>query len=382
MRISHLILFVLFSIQSVAAQYIPFRVNSKWGYSSPKGDIIIPAEYDFTDFFQDSLSFVKKDSFYFAINTKGQLVTEALKHYGQFNNGLCPIQFKNCSCAYINNAGEIKIDKGFTAAENFSEGLAVVSINKKLGIINTSGQWIRQPDFDTSSAFYKSSFLMAISKGKYFYIDKNGQTLQLPDTIIPGGVFSEGLAPVYVMKPFNSDGEKMQTAYLEFIDSTGKVVLNHFVNDGIDYSEYIRLEKEFRDGKCIVKARNELGWDYYFLDKKGRFSPLYASARHLGDSLFIGAIGYYMSDIRIIDSNYYVAGQFQSKPTQVGEFGDGLLPFRDKEGNWGYVDSNCKLIIQAKYTAAFPFKNGYAFVIKNGHQGVINTKGIEFFTDK
>lgn len=289
---------------------------------------------------------------------------------------------KNGHCYYINQSGKSSIDLGFSAAENFSEGLAVVALNKKLGIINTKGQWIRQPDFDTSSAFFKSGFLLAISKGKYFYINRRGQTLHIPDTVLPGGIFSEGLAPVYIVKPFNSDGVKVPTTYLEFIDSSGKVVLNHFINDGIDYSEYIRLEKEFRDGKAIIKTRNELGWDFFFLDKKGRFSPLYATTRHLGDSLFLGAIGYYMSDIRIVDSNYYVAGQFQQKPTQVGEFGNGLLAFRDKEGNWGYVNSNCQLKIPAKYSAAFPFKNGYAFVIFNGRQGVIDTTGREYFIDK
>ena len=367
---------------NVSAQLIPFRVNNNWGYSNPKGDIIIPGNFEFTDFFQDSIGFVMKDSMFYAISTKGEILNGPYKHYGYFNHNLCPVQEKNGHCYYIDQTGKSKIDLGFSAAENFSEGLAVVSLQKKLGIINTQGQWVRQPDFDTSSAFFKSGFLLAISKGKYFYINRRGKTLQLPDTVMPGGLFSEGLAPVYIIKPYNSDGVKTPTNYLEFIDSSGQVVLNHFVNDGLDYSEYIRLEKEFRDGKAIIKTKNELGWDFFFLDKKGRFSPLYSTTRHLGDSLFLGAIGYYMSDIRIVDSNYYVAGQFQHKPTQVGEFGNGLLAYRDKEGFWGYVNSNCQLKITAKYSAAFPFKNGYAFVIFNGRQGVIDTTGREYFLDK
>ncbi len=139
------------------------------------------------------------------------------------------------------------------------------------------------------------------------------------------------------------------------------------------------LEKEFVDGKAIIKARNEIGWDYYFLDKKGRFSPLYSSAKHLGDSLYLGVIGYYMSEIRILDSNYFVAGQFQSKPLQVGEFGDGLLPYCNKDRLWGYMDSNCRIMIKPQYNMAFKFNRGYAYVVKDGKQGVIDTKGKEFF---
>jgi hypothetical protein len=86
-----------------------------------------------------------------------------------------------------------------------------------------------------------------------------------------------------------------------------------------------------------------------------------------------------MSEVRILDSNYYVAGQFQHKPLQVGEFGDGLLPFCDKDRLWGYMNSNCRVIIKPKYNAAFRFTNGYAYVIMNGLQGVIDTKGNEYF---
>ena len=382
MKLTKITFILLLLSTELNGQLIPFRVNFKWGYSNPKGEMIIQPQYAFCDFFQDSVAFVIKDSSSYAINTKGEIISEPLKRYGNFINGLCPVQLRNGKSVYINQSGKIVIDKGFSAAENFSEGLAVVSLGSKLGIINTKGEWIRQPDFDTSSIYYKSGFLLGLSKGKYFFIDRNGKNFHLPDSISPAGIFSEGLAPVFVTKSYNSTGQKVKTTFLEFIDTTGKIALSGFINDGVDYSEYITIEKEFRDGKAIIKSRNDLAWDYFFIDKKKSFSPLYSVARQLGDSLFLGVIGYYMSDVRILDSNYYVAGQFQSKPTQVGEFGNGLVPFRDKDGNWGYYDENCRLIIPNKYSAAFTFKNGYAYVVLNGKQGVIDSKGKEFFIDK
>lgn len=105
------------------------------------------------------------------------------------------------------------IDQAYDAAENFSEGLAVVAINKKLGIIDHSGNWIRKPDFDTSSLYFKSGMIMAISKGKYFYINQYGKTLVLPDSVKAAGIFSEGLAPVYVTKQRNSIGEIIKTTF-------------------------------------------------------------------------------------------------------------------------------------------------------------------------
>lgn len=381
MRILLFLLFTLLIQKGAQAQLVPFRLGDLWGYSDTSGQIVIQPEYAFTEFFDGAFAFVKTDSCCYRVNLKGKIVSEPLKSYGRFEYGLCPVQDMKGRSWYINLDGKQAFPGIFDAAENYSEGLAVVSVNKKLGIINTKGSWVRHPDFDTSSAYYKSGFLMGVSKGKYFYIDKNGQTLQLADSVKPAGTFSEGLAAVYVTKQYNSLGQKVETPFLEYIDSSGRIVLSGFKHDGIDYSEYIAPDKEFRDGKAIIKARNEMGWDYYFIDRRKKFSPLYSAARHLGDSLFLGAIGYYMSDVRIVDSNYFVTGQFQQKPTQIGEFGNGLIPFRNKEGNWGYVNSNCRLVIKEKYSAAFNFRNGYAIVVVNGRPGYINTYGKAFFHD-
>jgi hypothetical protein len=371
------ILVILFA--DLDAQLIPCRVGRYWGYCDTGKIVKIRTEYDFADFFTGEVGFVRKDSAFRGINTKGEYITPPLKHYGSFADGLCPVQLLDGHCYYINTKGDIIIDRGFSAGENFSEGLAVVSVHKKLGIINTKGEWVRLPDFDTSSVYFRSGFLMGLSKGRYFYINKYGKELILPDSIKPAGIFSEDLAAVYVTKTRYINGMPEKTTYLEFMDPGGKIALQGFVNDSFDYSEYIALEKEFVDGKAIIKAKNQIGWDYYFIDKKKRFSPLYSSARHLGNFLYLGVIGYYMSEVRILDSNYYVAGQFQHRPMQVGEFHDGLLPFCDKNKKWGYVDSNCKEIIPAKYDAALNFKNGYAFVRFNGYEGVIDTKGKEYF---
>jgi len=375
-----IILIVLFaSLVQMNAQLIPCRAGKKWGYCDTGKIVRIRTEFDFTDFFSGDIAFVLKDSLYHGINKKGEFITPGLKHHGVFADGLCPIQLADGTCYYINEKGQVAFDHKFAAAENFSEGLAVVSVNKKLGIINTKGEWVREPNFDTSSLYFKSGFLMGVSKGKYFYIKKNGKTLALPDSIQPAGIFSENLAAVYVTKTTFIGGQATKTTYLEYMDTGARIVIQHFIIDSFDYSGYLAPEREFRDGKALVKARNQIGWDYYYMDKNARFSPLYSTAKHLGDSFFLGVIGYYMSEVRILDSNYYVSGQFQTKPLQLGEFGDGLLPFCDKEGKWGYMNSNCKIIIEPVYNAAFTFKNGYAFVAKNGLQGVIDTKGKEYF---
>lgn len=373
------LLIVLSVTGSLYAQLIPYRDGAKWGYCDTAMVIKIKPQFQLATFFWGNMAFVMKDSLYYGIDKETRILTPALKKFGTFSDGLCPVQLTNGKCLYIDEYGNTPLDMEFSAAENFSEGLAVVSVHKKLGIINTSGDFIRYPNFDTSSLYFKSGFLMGLSKGKYFYIDRHGRTMHLPDSIQPMGIFSEGLAAVFVKKKVIMDGKWTDASVLAFMDTSGKLVLNDFVIDSFDYAAYMAPEKEFRDGKAIVKSRNEIGWDYYFIDKKGRFSPLYSVARHLGDSFFLGIIGYYMSDVRILDTNLYVAGQFQHKPIQLGEFGNGLLPFKNKDGLWGYVNSNCREVVTPKYSNAFSFHNGYAFIVLNGLMGVIDTRGREYF---
>jgi hypothetical protein len=65
---------------------------------------------------------------------------------------------------YINTSGQSEFNKTYDALESFSEGLAVVSVNKKLGIINRKGEWVRPPNFDTSSQKFQSGFLLCIQQ--------------------------------------------------------------------------------------------------------------------------------------------------------------------------------------------------------------------------
>ncbi len=373
-----LILLLFFSCLSIKAQLIPYRIGNLWGYSDSLGKIKIKPQFQDVEFFKTNFAFVVIDSLYYGINTNAEILCGPFKYHGEFNDGFCNVLDTNKKAYYINQDGKNSFNLFFDFAESFSEQLAVVSINKKLGIINNKGQWVRKPDFDTSSRYFKSGFLMGISKGKYFYIKKDGSNLILPDSILPAAIFSENIAAVYVKK--RSKINPFEDAYaLQLMDTNGQIFFDQFVIDSFDYSEYIAPEKEFIDGKCILKVRNEIGWDYYFMDAFGNFSPLYSYCQHLGDSLFLGMIGIYLPDIRILNSKLYVNGQFQNKPLQIGMIGDGLIPVKNKDKKWGYFDDNCQTKLLFVYDAASQFKNGYAFVIKDGIKMVINKKGFEYY---
>jgi hypothetical protein len=223
---------------------------------------------------------------------------------------------------------------------------------------------------------------LAKYKSKFIYINRFGKQLLLPDTIRPAGIFSEGLAAVYVETRSLINNTLNVKTNLQFMDTAGHIVLSKFVHEGFDYADYLNYEKEFIDGKAIVNAANDLAFDRYFIDKKGQFSPLFSYAQHMGDSLFLGVVGYMLPTIRIYNSTFDVMGDYSMQLSSVGKIGNGLIPIQNLAGYWGYSDDNSRLIIPFIYTSADAFKNGYAIIKSAGRIGVINTKGKEFFKEQ
>ncbi len=380
-RLIFAILLITASIQQSAAQLVPYRLGDLWGFSDTSGKLVIQPVYALADFFENGVAFVKRDSFYYGINTKGEIITEAGVHYGRFENGLCPFTNNRKQSYYINASGKNAFNIVFNATENFSEGLAVVSMKNKCGIINTQGLWVREPDFDSSSLYFKSGYLLAKYKSKFIYINRWGKQLLLPDTIRPAGIFSEGMAAVYVETRSLINNTLNVKTNLQFMDTAGHIVLSKFVHEGFDYADYLNYEKEFIDGKAIVNAANDLAFDRYFIDKKGQFSPLFSYAQHMGDSLFLGVVGYMLPTIRLYNSTFDVMGDYSMQLSSVGKIGNGLIPIQNLAGYWGYSDDNSRLVIPFIYTSADAFKNGYAIIKSGGRLGVINTKGKEFFKE-
>ena len=96
---------------------------------------------------------------------------------------------------YIDKTGELRIPLEFAGAENFTEGLAVVEINKKWGYIDKTGKLVVPAEFDYIMTPF-SEGLALVKKGEELgFIDKKGKVvikLQF------GGAssFQEGLAVI------------------------------------------------------------------------------------------------------------------------------------------------------------------------------------------
>lgn len=204
------------------------------------GKTIIPAgRYNYIFFAQHGLIGVGKDTdsntyVGFVSQSTGKEVIPvkhlSTGHYdigvNSFNEGLVAMLNSNEKWGYYNTQGKIVIPFIYDSAEDFSEGVAVVSKgpydNAKYGYVDKQGKSVIPLSFDYASSFSEGLATVrkgSQEKGKYGLIDKTGK-LVVPYKF-EGYIdsFSEGLA-----------GVVNKQSKLGYIDRTGKLVIPYQYN--------------------------------------------------------------------------------------------------------------------------------------------------------
>ena len=116
------------------------------------------------------------------------------------NSELLPACKNSNKCGFIDRTGKWVIKPKFTDSEEFSEGLAAVSVKikgvKKYGFINETGQMIIKPQFHYAWKFSDGLARFEIEElGKDGFVDKTGKIVVEP-SLDQAESFSEGLAKV------------------------------------------------------------------------------------------------------------------------------------------------------------------------------------------
>ena len=83
---------------------------------------------------------------------------------------------ENEKWGYIDKSGKFVIEPQFEFADDFSEGLAIVTINDEYGFIDKSGKFVIEPQFEYASKF-SDGISRVENNGKEFKIDTNGNVV-------------------------------------------------------------------------------------------------------------------------------------------------------------------------------------------------------------
>lgn len=225
---------------------IPFKEGEKWGYLSGEG-IVIPPRFDLANRFTKDGAIVCVAKRCGVIDKTGAFRTPLvsplqisilIKH----SEGPEPIE-RDGKWGYVNRLGQIVIPYQFEAAEPFDQGIARVSLGKKIFFINRAGEKVTQ-DFD--GVFNFSEDLAAVDvAGKIGYIRRDGSVALPPIYHSASGIdFSDGLVAVRIDKKVG------------FMDAGGSVVIEPAYDDVYPFSE------------GLAPVRSGEKWGY--IDKNGR----------------------------------------------------------------------------------------------------------------
>jgi len=342
-----------------------------YGFIDEKGNEIIESKYIFATDFSEGLALVLEaadpyitkviDGNGNVVNTfnakfsdnpdeekPNYVIPPEIYFYDVFYNGQYGIQYQNI----------------------FNQGVLVALNSKgKCGYVDKMGNWIFKNTYDLCFPFSEYATLVGVrvqaieynmDQYKYFYIDKNGRPI-VKQTFDLANVFKEGLGVVGNYDPQSKSWDDRQ--YFQILNVKGE-----FINN----KKYKNILKILNG---VVAVETQKGIEY--IDAKGKnikkeiyrkiSSPNPGFTYELKEQI-----------LKIFDSKNkkIFEGQFDNG----NEYSEGLAAvnkggkFEESEnpdgpsvtyftgGKWGFIDSTGKQVIDFKYDAVQPFKNGLARV--------------------
>lgn len=389
----------------------PVKDNSRYGYMSPDGKIVVTPAYDYAWNFKDGMGRFKIKGKYGFVNSKGEVVIEPKISYADdFQDGFARINTSDTTVldvefdGYSFNSGWTFIDKKgvafnetFAKAEYLRTGYAQVkddpsyetpweyatlrensltrearnidamfSFNghaiapaldpdlNKVGAINRNEEWIIQPEFDAMETF--SEGYAAAKKGNaYGYVDTQGkwiykQVFPANDYVylpVDFKSFSNGLAAV-----------KMGKEAYGYINTSGQPA----------FPQRFRTAYSFnKEGYAIVTNESGTG----LIDKSGAF----IIKPNLDISDVINDVVVYRSNqtfgVKRLKTQKEILPPVYDNIEVIGN----LIKVTRKGATYGYIDDKGKFVIAPQFDYAWPFVSGKAIIEKDEQYQYVNRSG-------
>lgn len=266
---------------------------------------------------------------------------------------------------FIDTAGKYVISPIYEYACNFSEGLAFVQKDNKVGFINTKGE-----------------FAIELGNAISLKTDYSSDGIFTQEGVIPdyysNEIFQEGLAAIAYVKT----GDKYPM--FKYIDKEGRTIL-----DGYTFAD------EFVDGIALVATSRNNGWpaDFTYIDSTGKniINKSFSSASSFSEGY--ACVGNEDNLFGYIDRTGNLVIPYQYK--DASDFSEGYAlvtkgdPIQDPRKGYEhlymdsayYIDTNGNRVIDENFpqyvgTLNFSvFHDGVASALIDGKPGYIDKKG-------
>lgn len=296
---------------------------------------------------------------------------------GRFGNGLAPVKYtKRGKYGYINKKGELVIDTAYLNMAEFHSGRALVSDNvnyyfmphnssySKIGFIDTTGKMVIPQIYDYAYPF-SEGLAAAKKKRNYGFIDPTGNEV-IPFKYSFAAPFVDGMAPV------KKEGK------LGFIDKNEKTIIPFDYTDykfifdsSTPHNSYFKKDKKYvtREGYMILSKEK---WGYLsYPSMEVKIPFIYDDIEPMNNQtgeIFAQKDGFW----GVIDINNKVIVPFDYQ--DLDEEFNGMRSFK-KEGLWGFMNSKGKEVIPPRFKYKSKFYSDKAYVQENGSYIYINKQG-------
>ncbi len=343
------------------------KQNDKWGYLDSTGSLIYGVQSTVPYYFmcgevivqkkeENTLKFIKIDK-----NGKEHPYTDKTSIFSEYVEDSITGNIESIY-GLLNADGEVLISPYYDVIYPFSEGLAAVVKNEKLGFIDSTGKVIIPLTLYYNSSIYptfsEGFTVVGNEEGKRGFIDKSGK-LVIPFDYDIATDFKNGLASVHLYN------RKKQTITAFLIDKNNKRVTRKY---GSIYEFSEGLAAVSKNGKTGFVNRKEKMVIPFKYDYAGSFINGIAGVQKNRKWGFINKTGELVVDYKYDYINK--EGDYIAVANRIGEVT--LI--------YGLMDSTGKEITPVKYRNIVPIGDNLYRVMtpdKEGWQryGIINSRG-------
>lgn len=372
-------------------------INGKWGYIDSTGKVELRIDYDKCLDFYEGAGIVEFDGKQTFVDKRGRaLFSEAFTRVRPYSEGIAAVYSYSAylrttmsldayKWGFINKKGQSITHLEYDEVESFRNGMAPVKKDGKWGYVNAAGRKVIPVKYDAARSFNEDGLAMVKLNGKYGYVDKTGRiVIPIKYESIQG--MREGVTAVRSVTGWG------------YVDKNGKQIVD------CQYARVFPFQYGFAavipiqkcgiidmSGKTIVSCKydlcgvitEKLAWvlikkgnatKYGFADLetgKEIVPPRYdvIGNRHIDGMLPLVLNGKY-GLFNIYTRKEILAPEYD----EFLEFSEGLCAAK-KNGYWGYVNENGKVVIPFIYDQAESFFESAANVVKNGKKLRISMQG-------
>lgn len=357
--------------------------EEKWGVADSEVNIIVEPQYDRIRITEDGNYIFFQDDKAGIMDEKGNIVLEP-KYTSINKDDDYYLVAEDGKYGYLDSLFNVVIPFQFDDASCFVDGIAVVKVGEKYGIINEKGQFILAPTYDDIGYVYEEDPYVKINNsGKYGLIDKNGNVVLWPE-----------YDDIYVLDDWIE--VEMEDTYgamnldLEWIvplnyrdvgrDSEYNVMWADDMDDIRHYFDMNGNELIYGDGWKSSISEDGLitvsqGDGYSLYDAEGRYVRYldYYNVCKFFRGLSNAEDEDYNCGFINEDGNIVIPFEFDN----AGHFSEDGLVSVYKDGKWAFMDEAGELITDFIFDKVSDFSYGRAAVCRDGKWGYINAKGEE-----